>query len=330
LDSFDGGQLLEDATPDRKQLAAWLTDRRHPLTARVIVNRIWQHHFGRGLSTTPSDFGVMGDEPIHVELLDYLADDLMRHGWSLKRLHRMILLSAVYQTRNTRPPQPADAVAWDRSREADPDNLLLSRFPRRRLEAEVIRDSLLATSGLINHEVGGPGIRPNLPREMVATLKSGQWKVTGPKADHYRRSIYIFARRNLRYPFFATFDRPTADLSCARRDQSTTAVQSLLLLNSEITLQAARKLAGKLLSQPGDPIEQAYLTLYGRIPSEAERRIANEFLKEQAALLRSETRKENLILPDGMASSPSDPYVAAAHVDLCRAMYNANEFVYVE
>ncbi|WP_286177246.1 DUF1549 and DUF1553 domain-containing protein [Stieleria mannarensis] len=298
-----------DATPSsdaapRGELAGWITDRSNPLTARVFVNRIWQQHFGTGLVATPSDFGVMGDSPTHPQLLDYLADELMRRGWSIKRLHRTIVLSSVYRVSGARPTQGPGRESWDRALAADPQNRWLSRFPRRRLDAEAIRDGLLAVSGSLNHEMGGPGVRPTLPAEMIKTLKSGQWKVTPSMDDHHRRSIYIFARRNLRYPFFATFDRPTADQPCARRNQSTTAIQSLTLLNSDLVMKASERLASVVAADDADvhsQIESLYLRLYSRHPVAEEVQAATDFLAGGASLS-----------------------------DLCRAMLNSNEFLYVD
>jgi hypothetical protein len=298
------GTRTDAERPPRSRLARWLTDRARPLTARVIVNRIWQAHFGRGLCETASDFGVMGEEPSHPRLLDYLASELIRDGWSLKRLHRRIVLSSVYRTSARRPTSAAPARRWDRAREFDPDNRLLSRFPRRRLHAEAIRDGLLAVSGSLNCAMGGPGVSPPLPIELVRTLKSGQWKVTEDPAQHVRRSVYLFARRNLRYPFFATFDRPAANQSCARRNRSTTPIQSLTLLNSRIMLQASQRLArsiGDLDLSLAEQIHELYLRLYTRRPEPDEVQAAAGFLATEATL-----------------------------EDLCRAMLNSNEFLYLE
>lgn len=288
----------------RISLADWLTSKNHPLTARVIVNRVWQQHFGTGLSTTPSDFGVMGESPTHPLLLDFLADQLMRDDWSLKRLHRMIVTSNTYQTRSTRPSDESLRRQWDQALVVDPGNRLLSHYPRRRLSAEAIRDGLFAVSGSLNYAMGGRGVSPPLPTEMIKTLKSGQWKQTASVADHYRRSVYIFARRNLRYPFFATFDRPSADQPCSRRDQSTTAVQSLMLLNSDLTWDAANRLA-EVVAGGGENtqshVSELYRRLYARACTDDEKKAAVAFLESDATL-----------------------------VDLCRAMLNANEFVYVD
>ncbi len=327
------GRTVVDAGPDQRRadLARWLTSHNQPLAARIIANRVWQHHFGRGLSRTPSDFGVMGDEPSHPALLDYLAHELMSSGWSLKQLHRQILLSSVYQTRAARPRREALQRQWDEAKEKDPDNRYLSHFPRRRLDAEAIRDCLLAVSDSLNHQVGGPGVRPPLPKEMVKTLKSGQWKVSPQRADHYRRSIYLFARRNLRYPLLATFDRPTANASCPARVQSTTALQSLSLLNSDLALDAARRLAGVVRSlEEEEAVIDLYLRVYSRRPAATEIKECIAFWTQQTGLIEREGRDSSEFVTP-IANSAVGPNARnAALVDLCQALLNSNEFLYVD
>ncbi|MEZ6091380.1 MAG: DUF1549 and DUF1553 domain-containing protein [Pirellulaceae bacterium] len=308
--------------PGRKRLALarWLTATENPLTSRSLVNRIWQFHFGRGLSSTPSDFGVMGEEPTHPELLDFLAKQLVSQSWSLKKLHRQIVLSSVYRTdsryvdRSGQGQMQTDG-AWRQLMQADPDNHLLARFPRRRLRAEVIRDAILTASGQINHASGGPGVRPPLPKELLQTLLPGQWTQSAAEADHHRRSIYLFARRNMRYPLLAIFDRPTADCSCAARQPSTTAIQSLALFNSDFTLaqsvELARLVEAMELSQD-DQIRELYRRLFCRHPTTEELRDASEFLQQQ------------------MAGSTGLDAQRQALTDLCRAMFNSNPFLYVD
>ena len=214
----------------RSQLAAWLVADENPLTSRVMVNRLWQHHFGRGIFDTPSDVGVINAGPTHPELLDWLAAELREGGWGLKRMQRRMVNSASY--RQAAAP--------------------------RRLDGEAIRDAMLSSAGLLVSDYGGPGVMPPLPPELTGTLLKGQWIESPEEADHYRRSLYIFARRNLRYPIFEAFDRPDANASCAVRGRSTTAPQSLLLFNSEFSLLAARHLAGRVLKhkEPASQIEQ--------------------------------------------------------------------------
>jgi hypothetical protein len=312
----------------RVALAEWITRPDHPLTARVIANRIWQHHFGEGLCRSPSDFGIMGLEPEHGELLDWLATELVRGQWSLKRMHRLIVCSSTYRQTS----QIADSAIGDRQA-IDPDNDLLSLFPRRRLEGEAIRDAMLAASESLDRRSGGPGVMPPLPEELVSTLLKGQWKESSDPADHYRRSVYLFARRNLRYPIFEAFDRPDANASCPRRNHSTIAPQSLLLLNSRFSLDAAQRLAGYVLAREEDTIEQislAFRRTLARRPSDAELSDCRRFLEDQAARLRGDKRSpKDLALPIP-ASGELDPFSAAAMTDLCLALFNTNEFVYID
>ena len=314
----------------RLDLANWLTDRSHPLTARVFVNRIWQHHFGKGLSNTPSDFGVMGEEPSHPQLLDWLAVEFIESGWNLKQLHRSIVLTSTYRQRSWRSEISHD---WTRKLEADPEARFLSRFPRRRLDAEVIRDAIFAVSDSLNLVSGGPSVRPPLPKELSATLLRGQWKATTDKAQHYRRSIYVFARRNLRYPMFAAFDRPAANSSCPRRAESTTAPQSLLMLNSDISLDAARRLAGQVYREvghkPSELVRRVVTRVWNRSPSIAEQRLFTEFLAQQRDRIEAEGRVDEIALPMSW-KHPSDPFAGAALIDFCLAMINSNEFIYLD
>lgn len=279
-----------DHVANRSDLARWLTSPGHPLTSRVMANRVWQHHFGRGIVETPSDFGIMGSSPSHPELLDWLASELVGQGWSLKKLHRQILFSAAYRQSSRKP---------------------------HRLEGEALRDAMLASCGQLDFRRGGPGVMPPLPEELTKTLLPGQWKASSNPADSVRRSIYIFARRNLRYPLFEAFDRPDANASCPERSRSTTAPQSLLLFNSEFSLTCARGLAGEVLRvAPADDssrITAACRRVWGRSPTEHE-------LKTFAAFL---TRQEALVRRDGAASD-------AALVDLCLALFNTNEFLYLD
>ena len=199
----------------RTALAKWLTDPANPLAPRVMVNRIWQHHFGAGIVGTPSDFGIMGERPTHPELLDWLTQEFIHRGWSMKAMHRLIMSSAAYQQS---ADYRADAAA------IDPGNRLLWSFRRQRLESEVIRDSSLAVAGLLNLKAGGPSVYPELPEGMLAPR--GGWKVSAAD-ERNRRSVYIFVKRNSRYPMMEAFDMPDTHESCPRREITTTAPQAL-------------------------------------------------------------------------------------------------------
>ncbi len=315
----------------RSELVSWLMSEGNPLTSRVIANRVWLWHFGRGICETPSDFGVMGGAVTHPALLDWLAARLRESGWGLKDLHRKIVASATYRQAGR------NSEFRMQNSESDPGNALYSRFPRRRLEGEAIRDAMLAAAGLLTSDRGGPGVMPPLPEELIGTLLKGQWIESPDEADHYKRSVYVFARRNLRYPIFEAFDRPDGNASCPLRNRSTTAPQSLLLFNSEFSLLAARYLAGRVLNseEPENrttegQIERLYLIALSRRPTAAEVATLAKFLGEQRARLVAEKLPaDELALPIPHHES-SGTHAAAALVDACLAVLNANEFVYVD
>jgi hypothetical protein len=275
------------APPTRAALADWLAA--HPLPARVMVNRIWQHHFGRGIVPTPSEFGPHGQPPSDPELLDWLAVEFGARGFSLKAMHRLLLRSAAYQ-RSVGPVSPRD-----------PENLMFGRMNRRRLEGEVIRDSLLFVSGRLNLEMGGPGVFPPIPTDILKGSRG--WAPSADPRDHNRRSIYIFARRNLRFPFLEVFDAPDSNLSCPERGRSTTAPQSLTLLNAAEVMAAAKATSDWIATRakaPADKVDLLYRLALGRRPTERERDLAVEFL------------------------------VRSPLPELCRAVFNLNSFVYLE
>lgn len=300
-----------DASQPRVSFAKWLFDPANPLTARVIVNRVWQHHFGRGLFENPSDLGVVPGGPTHPELLDWLASELQQHRWSLKDLHRQIVLSATYRQASLRSESDA---AWSKRLELDPRNELYSRFPRHRLDGETIRDSMLSVAGLLDVRAGGPGVMPPLPNELTSTLLKDQWKTSPDEAAHARRSIYIFARRNLRYPLFDVFDRPDAGASCPQRDRSTTAIQSLQMLNSDLSLRCAAALRERwredrkhVVNLQQAHICSLFLRVLSRKPTPSELKAFTEFLHDP-----------NL--------DPNLDLETAA----CLAMLNSSEFIYVD
>lgn len=309
------------STGRRAELARLLTDPQNPLTARVMVNRVWHHHFGRGIVGTTSDFGLKGDQPTHQLLLDWLASEFVRGGWSLKALHRLIINSSTYQQ---------SSVHREAAAKIDPQNKLLWRFPRQRLEGEVIRDASLAVAGMLNPRMGGPSIFPELPAGMPTPR--GGWKVNEDTSERNRRSVYVFVRRNTRYPMFDSFDMPDPHESCSRRNVTTSPVQALTLLNSRLTLEWAQGFAGRVLDNAGPDrkkqVEVAYRLAYGRSPEKAERKIADEFFRTHRTLLsQRDDKTAPLALPTGISESV-DPVHAAVLVDFCHALLNANEFVY--
>jgi len=314
------------APQDRRDLAAWFTRRDHPLTARVLVNRLWQHHFGQGLVRTPNDFGTKGDPPSHPELLDWLAVEFMESGWDMKHLHRLMVLSAAYRQASHVTPSPE-------VQRHDPDNRLLSRMNRRRLEGETLRDALLAVSGQLTGWLGGPMVRVPLEPEVYDLIftedePDGLWPVDLDERQHTRRSIYLFAKRNVRQPLLEAFDQPDTLHSCPVRPVSTFAPQALILLNGPQTNQAALALASRIATDP-DPVCRAYLLTLGRAPTAKERATAETFLDEQTALLREELRERKPIrIPAGPETI--EPARLAALADLSLALLNRSAFVVVD
>ena len=301
-EAADSDSVETQAPQRRLTLARWLVGPGKPRTARVIVNRLWQHHFGRGIIATPNDFGDMGSPPSHPKLLDWLASDLIDGGWSLKRIHRQIVLSRAYRQASE---LRTDGVG------ADPGNELLWRANARRLSAEEIRDSLLAIAGRLNSLPGGPGIVPPLSKEATANVK--RWPVTPDPAEHNRRSIYLFVERNFRIPMLEAFDQPDTLTSCPQRAQSVHALQSLALLNNEWTVAQAAALARVVGSHPFksdlERISFAYRLITARMPTSAELRIAQTFL--------SEARAAGASTVDSLS-------------DLCLVLVNLNRFLYVD
>ena len=272
-------ELPADVANPRTRLADWLTSQSQPLTARVFVNRIWQHHFGAGLVKTVNDFGLKGDRPSHPELLDWLASEFISGGWRLKPLHRLIVLSHAYR-QSDRSESSAEPVT------ADPENRLLWHFSRRRLTAEEIRDAMLVASGRLQNKAGGPSVMLPVDPDMTRLLyKPAQWKVAADRAEHDRRSIYLIAKRNLRLPFLEVFDSPALMTSCARRESSTHAPQALELLNGKLSNDLASSFARRLEAESGgDPskvVSRAFAIALCRPPTDGERKLALEFLRDQ-------------------------------------------------
>ncbi len=274
---------MTELPPDTKHpktiLAKWIASPHHPLTARVMVNRIWQHHFGQGLVATPNDFGANGEAPSHPELLDFLATQFIKSGWSIKSMHQLILKSNTYRQSSRNPSAKL-------ARAKDPENRLLWHFKRRRLDAEEIRDAMLAISGMLNRKVGGPSVIVPVEQELIDLLyKPSQWEVTPEKREHYRRSIYLLAKRNLRLPFLDVFDQPDLQTSCACRVSSTHPPQTLELLNGKLANELAQTFAERLQSEAqrnhAGQIELAFHLVTGRGPTEKERTLALRFVETQ-------------------------------------------------
>jgi mono/diheme cytochrome c family protein len=305
-----GGADL-DPSNRRRQLAEWIASADNPLTARVAVNRIWQYHFGKGVVKTPSDFGATGDHPSHPELLDWMATEFVKRGWSWKAMHRLILLSNAYR-QSSQFNEPAAAK--------DPENRLLWRVNPRRLEAEPLRDSVLAVSGKLNREMFGPGIYPRIDPDVINTGSRPRWPL-GAKDDHdtWRRSVYIFVKRSVLLPLIEVFDCPATVVSGPTRAVSTVSPQALALMNNEFVLQQANFFAERVAKEAGadkrDQVVRAFEIALNRPPNAKEMEWSLSFLKSQA---------------DGYAQRKDEKPEAPALRDFCHAIINLNEFLYID
>jgi hypothetical protein len=279
-----------------------MTDPANPLISRVIVNRVWHHLFGRGIVASCDNFGVLGEKPTHPELLDYLASQFIADGWSLKGLIRRITLTSAYQMAST-PDARADEI--------DPQNLLWHRRHMRRLEGEAIRDAMLAVSGRLDRSMYGPSV----PIHLTEFQEGRGRPASGPIDGHGRRSIYLAVRRNFLAPMLLAFDAPIPQSTVGRRNISNVPAQALILLNDPLMTQQAEVWAKRALAEPGLTIDQRiarlYETAFARPPSDAELSRARVFLSDQ-------TIGENSRNPN-----------QRAWADLCHALFNVKEFVFV-
>jgi hypothetical protein len=318
--------MPEDAPRDRLGFAIWLASKESPLTARVVVNRIWQAIFGAGLVETPEDFGTRAPVPEYLELLDWLAVDLMEHGWSQKHLIRQIVSSEVYRQRSS-------ATAEELERDAN--NRMLARGPRFRADAEVVRDIALAAAGLIHHRVGGEPVIPPVPQNVLDYNYTypAYWKpAQGP--DRYRRSLYGFRKRSMPDPVMSSFDGPNGDIACARRVRSNTPLAALTGLNETIFVEAARALALRVLDEGGDSDAErtrlAFRLCTSRWPKQAEVDEVVRFINDQRDRIaagwlnpREITTGEGTTLPNlPAATTPQD---AAVWTLVSRVLLNLDE-----
>ena len=311
--------LPADPKPNRLTLARWLVADDNPLTARVTVNRAWQELFGRGIVFTSDDFGRQGEKPSHPELLDWLATEFVRQGWSLKKLHKLIVMSAVYrQSSKARPELQA----------RDPNNVLLSRQSRVRLPAEAVRDASLAVSGLLNTAVGGPAVRPPQPESVIMESFDMPWEVDeGP--NRYRRGLYTFIQRTAPFAQSVTFDLPDPGRTCSRRERSNTPLQSLTLLNDPVFFEAAQALAARVLTEQqgglSEWIDHAFRLCLAREPDSAERDRLATYLHQQNEILDQEPEGPAAMLPVELEGV--DRSRGAAWVALSSVLLNLDEFI---
>ena len=258
----------------RLALAEWLTSPDNPLTARVAVNRIWHHHFGRGLVATLDNFGKMGETPSHPELLDWLALEFIGRGWSVKQMHRLIMTSHAYRM--------SSGFVAENDLAKDPDNHYLWRYRLHRLDAESVRDSILAASGGLNREMFGPPVFPKLPAEVLRSMSYGIWKQDEDSPKVWRRSVYVYRKRGLPFPLFDVFDLPDQNLSCGARNVTTVPTQALMLLNDDFVLKQAGLFADRVREAVPHSAEMqvdyAYRLALSRDPSEQERTLGLDFV----------------------------------------------------
>jgi hypothetical protein len=312
-------QLPENAPKDRLALARWLVSPDNPLTARVAVNRQWEAFFGRGIVHTLEDFGFQGELPSHPELLDWLALEFMKQGWSQKKLHKLIVMSATYQQSSTMTPE---------SRERDPLNVLLTHGPRFRMEAELVRDSALVASGLFSDKIGGPSVYPPQPPGVSTEGAYGQlaWNTSqGP--DRYRRGLYTFAKRTTPYAMTATFDGPSGEACLARRDRSNTPLQALALLNDTVFMECARSLgqnAAKFEGTDEARVDMLYRRCLTRPPSNEERQKLVGFYKTQLARFAAGELKASEVLD---AKDGEHLNEQAAWATVARVLLNLDEAI---
>ena len=301
----------------RLALARWIVDAENPLTARVAANRIWQHHFGRGLVASADNFGVKGDRPSHPELLDWLAHELIDSGWSQKHLHRRIVTSQTYRQASVHPDENAFATR-------DSGNRFLWRANRRRLEAEALRDSLLVASEELSLRLGGPSVAPEIAPDALEGLsqKDKAWQAS-PEAEQRRRSVYLFAKRSLLLPLLTVFDFADTTLPCARRESSIVPTQALALLNNAFAHRKSEAMAARVERECGPRaqpcIVRAFELAFGRAPDREESEAARRHIEVQERRFRERA-------VDGATRDPRRDALAS----LCHVLLNSNEFLFVD
>ena len=326
IEPFKAEQMQSGSSGRRLAYARWLMSGKHPLVARVLVNRFWLNHFGRGIVNTPGDFGALGERPTYPELLDWLASEFMEGGWKLKPLHKLMVMSTAYRQSSRN----------DASLKADPDNKVFARFKMQRLDAETLRDSMLATAGLLNPSPFGPP--SSIARDPFGRIVTGKemlnanrdvTKVDANGPDDFRRSIYVQVRRKTPLTVLETFDEPTMQPNCELRARTTVAPQSLMMMNDTFVLDAARNLATRLRDElPDDAraqIVRAWTILFSRTPQEADLHRALAYIAEQTEAARN---YHHGIQHAKNAPAP-DPQLDAL-ASYCQVLFSSNRFLYVE
>jgi hypothetical protein len=316
--------LPADQPLNRLTLAKWVVDKKNPTVARVIVNRIWQEYFGRGIVATAEDFGTQGDRPTHPELLDWLAVEFMDKGWDVKHIQRLIAESATYRQSSVIPPQ-----MWER----DPYDQLLARGPRTRVDAEIIRDIALTAGGLLDEKVGGPSVYPPIPDGVMA-LGYGSPMTWETKAkDRYRRGMYTFEKRSVPYPSLQVFDAPTGESPCPRRIRSNTPLQALTTLNDPVFVEAAQAMALRIWNQGGTTdrarIDYAFELCTGRKPRPREFATISSLLRDEDEFFGNRTARAVQVASPDPKAPPADVnlHKVAAWTMVSRVLLNMDETI---
>jgi hypothetical protein len=322
----------EREIPNRLEFAEWLLDSDHPLTARVTVNRIWQHYFGLGFVETENDFGLQASPPTHPKLLDWLAAEFMGqpqsveenpnpNAWSMKALHRLIVTSATYRQSSNVTPELL---------ERDPRNRLLARQTRMRMEAEVVRDVSLAASGLLSTKMHGPGVHPPQPAGIyVLTQQAKPWP-DEKGLDRYRRALYTQFFRSSPYPMLVTFDASDANVTCTRRPRSNTPLQALTLANDAAFVEMAQSLAIQILTEapayPEGRLRAAFHRAFSREPNDEELKVLLPFVEEQEAQFQKDPKAAEKAAPKELPPNVTTTE-AAVWVAVARVILNLDEFI---
>ena len=316
--------ILESNEPDRLRFARWLVAEDAPTTARVIVNRLWQSYFGQGIVTTPEDFGFQSAPPTHPQLIDWLAVELMENGWSLKHIHRLIATSSTYQ-QSSKISAPLF--------EADPSNKWLARGPRLRVDAEIVRDIALCSSGLLNEEIGGPAVYPPAPEFLFlppASYGPKNWRLSGD-GEQYRRSLYVHRYRSVPYPSMELFDAPKGDAACVRRQRSNTPLQALVMLNEPQFVECARAMAERVVREGGESdnqrLEFAHRLCVSRQPTSEELVILQKLLGQQRERIATGEINLEELLSTSAVEDNIDTEMLAPWVVVCRAILNLDETI---
>lgn len=315
----------EDYPKNRLGLANWLFDKDNPLTARVFVNQIWQEFFGKGIVKTSGDFGMQGELPSHPALLDWLAVDFMTHGWDIKRLVKQLVTSSTYRQ---------SAIVTDKKFSKDPDNILLARAPRTRVDAELVRDVVLSSSGLLVNKIGGPSVKPYQPEGLWEGATSGRGILSVYKQDHgdalYRRGLYTFVKRTVPPPTMGIFDASNRDQCEVRRLRTNTPLQALMMMNDPTVLEASRVLAARLLSEDSevtDKITKAFRLIICRKPTEEEINLLNSYYTNELNIITDDAAKALLSVGEYPLPEKTDRVTLAAMMQLVSAIYNLEEAI---